>query len=143
MNTGSVTNVAYATGSFNNQPVNSPQNIVTVRFKQPTNNIAHNGGPDNGGYGGAVVPMVPGPAIDGISVSSSAPNEHTSEPDGYTSEPPTTEAPTSYSNDHKANVSLSKGSKAKLSGSKAKTHLTKHKHKNHYKHHKTGKNHSK
>jgi len=55
--TGSVTNLASATGSFNNQPIFSPQNIVTVRYKQPTNDIAHNGGFDNGGYGGAVVPI--------------------------------------------------------------------------------------
>jgi hypothetical protein len=32
INTGSVTNLASATGSFNNQPVISSQNIVTVRI---------------------------------------------------------------------------------------------------------------
>jgi len=30
---------------------------VTVRYKQPTNDIAHNGGFDNGGYGSAVAPV--------------------------------------------------------------------------------------
>jgi hypothetical protein len=31
---------------------------MTILYKQPTNDIAHNGGPNNGGYGGAVVPVV-------------------------------------------------------------------------------------
>jgi hypothetical protein len=31
---GSVTNLASAKGSFNNQPIIPPQNIVTVRYKQ-------------------------------------------------------------------------------------------------------------
>ena len=59
INTGSVTNLASATGLFNNQPVTSPQNIVTVRYKQPTNDIAH-----NGGYRGGVSPY--GPCTDDV-----------------------------------------------------------------------------
>jgi hypothetical protein len=54
---GSVTSSASAAGSFNNQPVISSQNIVTVSYMQPTNDRDHNGAPDNGGYGGAVVPV--------------------------------------------------------------------------------------
>ena len=56
--TGYVTNLASATGSFNNQPVISPQNIMTVSYKQQTNDIAHNGESDNGG-GSAVFPVGP------------------------------------------------------------------------------------
>ena len=57
INTGSVTNLASATGSFNNQPIISPQNIVTVSYKQPTNDRANNEEFDNGDYGGALVPV--------------------------------------------------------------------------------------
>ena len=56
---GSVTNLASATGSFNNQPVLSPKNIRTVLYKQPTDDITHNGGSDHGGYGDVVGPGVP------------------------------------------------------------------------------------
>jgi hypothetical protein len=31
---------------------------MTILYKQPTNDIAHNDGPNNGGYDGAVVPVV-------------------------------------------------------------------------------------
>ncbi|GEM_PF-2811547 len=51
----------------------------------------------------------------------------------------TTEVSNSDSHSYKEKVSSSKSSKAKLSGSKAKASLSKHKHKNHSKHHKTGK----
>ena len=65
INTGSVTNLASATGSSNNQPIISSQNIVTVLYKQPANNIAHNDGSDNGVYGDTVVPIVPVPMMYG------------------------------------------------------------------------------
>ena len=72
MNAGSVTNSAYATGSFNSQPVISPSAIATVSYEQPTKKEEHNeeehngerdnyGGPGYGGYGGAIIPMIPGP----------------------------------------------------------------------------------
>jgi hypothetical protein len=44
---GSVTNLAYATGSFNNQPVISSNTTATVIYEHPTNSS----GPTNG-YGG-------------------------------------------------------------------------------------------
>ena len=56
-------NAVYAAGSFSGQTITSHQNIVTVRYKQPTNDIAHNGGFNNGGYGGVAVPVVPVPMI--------------------------------------------------------------------------------
>jgi hypothetical protein len=90
INTGSVTNLASATGSFNNQPVISPQTVAIVFYKHPTNDRDNNSGPKNGGY--------------------------SSEPSGAI------ETQNSESNGHKA-----------------KAHLSKHKHKNHSKHHKTGK----
>ena len=137
INTGSVTNLASATGSFNNQPVTSPQNIVTVGYKQPTNDITRNGGPNNGGYPGAVVPvrMMYSSHMYGNPIYSSVPGGDVNEPYGYnngpsvyTSGPSIPETPNSESNGHKAKV-----------------HLSKHKHKHHTtKHHKTGKkNHSK
>jgi hypothetical protein len=124
INTGSVTNLTSATGSFNNQPVISPQNIVTVQYKQPTNDTNNNGG--------AVVPAIPIPMMYSSPMYSSP--MYGSEPYGYssgsnvcTNGPSTTEAPNSESYGHKA-----------------KAHLSKHNHKHHTtKHHKTGKNHSK
>ena len=123
INTGSVTNLASAKGSFNNQPIISPQNIVTVHYRQPTNDITHNGGPGNGGYGGAVIPVVPIPMMYSSPMYSSVPGGYDSEPYGYSNEPSTTEIPNSESNGHKA-----------------RAHLNKHKHHT-TKHHKTGKNH--
>ena len=122
INVGYVVNLAYAIGSFNNQPIISPQNIETVRYKQPTNDIAHNNGFGNGGYGSAVVPMVLAPMIYGSPMYSSP--MYSSEPYGCSSEPyGTTDTPNSESNGHKA-----------------KAHLIKHKHKHHpTKHNKTGK----
>jgi hypothetical protein len=93
INTGSVTNLASAIGSFNNQPVISPQNIETVHYKQPTSDRANNNGFDNGGYGDAVVPVVPIPMMY---------SSHTNGP--YR----TTETPNSESNGHKAKAYLSK-----------------------------------
>lgn len=54
----------------------------------------------------------------------------------------TTEVSNSESHSCKAKVSSSKGSKVKLYGSKAKVCLSKHKHRNHSKHHKAEKNNS-
>ena len=42
INTGSVTNLASATGSFNNQPIISPQTVAIVRYKQPTRELWRN-----------------------------------------------------------------------------------------------------
>jgi hypothetical protein len=39
INTGSVTNLASVKGSFNNQPIISPQTVATVRYKQPTSEL--------------------------------------------------------------------------------------------------------
>ena len=46
INAGSVTNLASVTESFNNQSIISPQNIMTVHYKQPFHSIAHNDGSD-------------------------------------------------------------------------------------------------
>ena len=125
INTGYVTNLASATGSFNNQPIISPQNIVTVQYKQPTNDRAHNGGFNDGDYDGAAVPVVPVPMMYSSPMNNPL---YASLPGGYDNEPSgAIETPNSES-----------------SGHKAKAHLSKHKHKHHTtKHHKTGKNHSK
>ena len=55
---GHVTNAAFATGSFNSQPVISPSAIAIVRYEQPTkkeehNEEEHNGDRDN--YGGPIM----------------------------------------------------------------------------------------
>jgi hypothetical protein len=122
-----VTNLASAAGLFNNQPIISPQNIVTVRYKQPTSDRVHNGGSDNIGYSSVVAPVVPIPMMYSSPlwqpIYASVPSGYSNEPYGYSSEPyGTTETPNSDSNGHKA-----------------KAHLSKHKHKHHTtKHHKTG-----
>jgi uncharacterized repeat protein (TIGR01451 family) len=116
-----VTNLAYAIGSFNNQPIVSPQTIALVRYEHPTNDRNGNGGSENGDYGSVVVPVVP---VSSVLMMSGSPL-YSSEPYGYSSEPyGTREAQKSDYNVHKA-----------------KAHLSKHKnkHKNHSKHHKTGK----
>ena len=64
---------AFATGSFKSKPVTSSSAIVIVRYEQPTekeehNEEEHNGEPCNegyGGYGGAVVPVIPVPMMSG------------------------------------------------------------------------------
>ena len=122
INAGHVTNAAFATGSFNSQPIISPNAIAIVRYEQPTkkeehNEEEHNGDRDNyggpSGYGGAVIPMIPGPMYGSPMYGS--------EPYGYGGEPyGPTETLNSESNVHKA-----------------KAHLSKHKHKNHSKHHTT------
>jgi uncharacterized repeat protein (TIGR01451 family) len=125
INAGPVTNSAYATGSFNSQPVISPSVIAIVSYEQPTKKEEHNeeehngdrdnyGGPGYGGYGGAVIPMIPGPMYGSPMYGS--------EPYGYGGEPyGPTGTPNSDSNAHKA-----------------KAHLSKHKHKSHSKNnHKT------
>ena len=128
INAGHVTNAAYATGSFNSQPIISPNAIAIVRYEQPNKKEEHNeeerngdrdnyGGPGYGGYGSAVIPMIPGP-MSSSPMFSSVPNV-------YTSGPSTTEIQNSESNVHKTKAHLSKH---------------KHKHKHHTtKHHKTGK----
>jgi hypothetical protein len=127
---GSVTNSAFATGSFNNQPVITPNTTATAIYEHPTNNPGptNGGGLNNSSYGDAIVPV---PKYDRPMYSSepywygSEPNGYGSEPNVYTSGPSTTEIQNSESNGHKAKAQLSKH---------------KHKHKNHSKHHKTGKN---
>jgi len=116
INTGYVTNLAYATGSSNNQPIVSPINIVIVPYKHLTNERDNNDGPYNVGYDSYCVPA---PIIYGTMYGS--------EPYGYGSRPyGTTEVPNSESHSYKAKV-----------------YLSKHNHKNHSKHHKAGNNHSK
>ena len=156
INAGHVTNAAHATSSFNNNPISSPLTVALVRYKQPTKKEEHNeeehigdkknyGGPGYGGYGGAVIPMIPGPMYDSPMFSSepngyssvpnrygnvpngydNVPNRYGSEPNVYTSGPSTTAIQNSESNVHKT-----------------KAHLNKHKHKHKHhttKHNKTGK----
>lgn len=109
---------------------------MPVHYKQPTDDRTHNGEPSNGGYSGAVVPVVPVPMIYGGPMNNpmysspmysspmygSVPDGYSSEPNMYISRPSTTETPNLDSNGHKA-----------------KAHLRKHKHKpnNHSKYHKT------
>ena len=97
-----MTNAAHATSSFNNNPISSPLTVALVRYKQPTKKEEHNeeehigdkknyGGPGYGGYGGAVIPMIPGPMYDSPMFSSepngysSVPNRYGNVPDGYSS----------------------------------------------------------
>jgi hypothetical protein len=110
INAGSVTNAAYAKGSFNSQPISSPLTVALVRYKQPTNDKDNNGRYDNGDYGGALAPVVPLP------VMSSSPM-YGNEPYGPT------EIQNSESNVHKTKAHLSKHKH------KHKHHSTKH-HKN-------------
>jgi len=120
INAGHVTNLAFATGSFNSTSVISPSAIAIASYEQPTkkeehNEEEHNGDRDNyGGYGGAVIPMIPGPMYGSPMYGN--------EPYGYGGEPyGPIGTPNSDSNAHKA-----------------KAHLSKHKHKNHSKNnHKT------
>jgi hypothetical protein len=124
---GSITNSAFATGSFNKQPVISPNTTATVIYEHPTNDSGPtNGGElNNSGYGGTMVP---------VPMYSSEPHWYSSEPHWYGGEPSSTiKVPNSNYHDNKAKVSLSKGSKAKLSGSKHKAYLNKHEQKNHTK----------
>ena len=103
--------------------------IQSVHYKQPTKKEKHNveehmgdrnnyGGPGCGGYGGAVIPMIPG-RMYGSPMYGNEPYEYGGEPYGPIG------TSNSESNGHKAKAQLSKH---------------KHKHKNHSKHHKTGKN---
>jgi len=104
---GSVTNLASATGSFNNQPVISPNAIATVIYERPTNSY----GPTNDGYREPVVPIT--------KMHGSEPYGYNSEHYGYGSEPygysdvwgskpsSTSEVPNSNSQISKAKVSMS------------------------------------
>ena len=135
---GSVTNSAYATGSFNNKPIISPQTISIVLYKHPTNDRDFEA--NYGGYGRDFEPNY-GAALVSLPVMyGSEPYGHVSEPYWYGSGPSgTTKVPNLDSHGCKAKVSSSKCSKAKLNGSKDKASLSKHKQKNYYKHHKAGK----
>jgi hypothetical protein len=115
INAGSVTNAAYAKGSFNHNPVSSPLTAALVHYKRPTQKEEHigdkdnYGGPGYDGYAVAVIPMIPGPMYGGPMYGN--------EPYG------STETLNSDSHVHKA-----------------KAHLSKHKHKHHTtKYHKTRK----
>jgi hypothetical protein len=131
IDSGSVTNSAFATGSFNNQPVISPNTTATVIYEHPTNNPGptNGGGLNNSSYGDAIVPV---PKYDRPMYSIG--------PYWYGSEPSTTSVPNSNDSDHKAKVSSSKSSKAKLGGSKYKAYLKNHEQKNHTKKHRAEKN---
>jgi len=50
-------NLAYSTGSFNNQPVISPQTVALVLYKQPTKDRGDNDGSETGDYSSAIVPV--------------------------------------------------------------------------------------
>jgi uncharacterized repeat protein (TIGR01451 family) len=138
LDAGSVTNSAYATGSFNNQPVISSNATATVIYENPTssdgltNNFGspNDGGFNNGGYSGAIIPV----PMYGSPV-------YNSEPYWYGNEP-TNIIKVSNSNyhNHKAKASSSNGAKAKLSSSKHKAHFNKHEQKNHTKKHKIEQN---
>ena len=124
INTGSVANLASATGSFNGKTITSSNGVIAVvPYEQQTNDRDN-----NGGYGSAVVPVVPAPMMYSSPMYGSVPGEYSSEPYGYSSKPSgAIETQNSESNGHKA-----------------KAHLSKHKHKHHTtKHHKTAKNNSK
>jgi uncharacterized repeat protein (TIGR01451 family) len=85
INADHVTNSAYAIGSFNSKPVISPSAIAIVRYVQTTKKEEHNGyrddygGPGYGDYGGAGIPMIPGPMYGSPMYGS--------EPYGYDSKP--------------------------------------------------------
>jgi hypothetical protein len=114
IDTGSVTNLANATGSFNNQPVISPQTVAIAFYKHPTDDRAHNSESNNGDYG-----RYYGPNYGTVFVP----------------------VPMMYSSEHYGKTNIPNSDSK---GHKAKAHLSKHKHKHHTtKHHKTGKNHSK
>ena len=130
INAGTVTNAAYAKGSFNNNPISSPLTVALVHYKQPTkkeehNEEEHNGNRDNygrpgyDGYGGTVIPMIPGPMY-GSPMYGNIPNGYGNIPNVYTSGHSTTEIQNSESNGHKT-----------------KSHLSEHKHKPEHKHHTT------
>jgi hypothetical protein len=125
---GYVTNLANVTGSFNNKPIISPQTIAIVLYNHPTND--RDFGPKNGGYGGCCAAFVPVPMMYGSPMYDNELHGYGSEPSGKT------EAPNSDFDGCKAKVSSSKSSKDKLSGSKAKSYLSKHKQKNHSRCHK-------
>ena len=144
IDSGSVTNLAYAMGSFNgkqitagpsSQTVTGPTRIQYISLTNDRDFEPNNGGysdafePNYAGYGGSVVPV----PMYGSPMYGSETYEYGSEPYG------TTEVLNSESHCCKDEVSSSKGSKAKLSGSKAKACLSKQKHKNHSKHHKAEK----
>jgi hypothetical protein len=129
---GSVTNLAYTTGSFNSQPVISSNATATVIYEHPANSSGptNEGGLNNNGYGDAIVtiPMYDSPMYSDVpSLYSSAPSSIINVPNS------------SYQN-HMAKISSSKGSNTKLEGSKHKAHLNKHKQKNHTKNHKQKRN---
>jgi hypothetical protein len=129
---GSVTNLAYATGSFNSQPVISSNATATVIYEHPTNSSGptNEGGLNNNGYGDGIVPI---PMYDSP-IYSNVPSLYSSTPSSIINVPNS-----SYQN-HQAKISSSKGSKTKLKGSKHIAHLNKHKQKNHTKNHKQKRN---
>jgi hypothetical protein len=102
-----VTNSASAKGSFNNQPVISPQTVAIAFYKHPTDDRAHNSESNNGDYG-----RYYGPNYGTVFVP----------------------VPMMYSSEHYGKTNIPNSDSK---GHKAKAHLSKHK--NHYKHHKTGK----
>ncbi len=153
---GSVNTSAYAKSSFNNQPITSLKAVALVRYEHPQEHPQEHplehfqecpqdypqehpyDERDIGlNYSGAFVPipmMYDGPRYGSESYWPG------SELYGHGSEPPgITEVSNSESHSCKAKVSSSKGSKVKLNGPKAKACLSKHKHKNHSKHHKAEK----
>jgi hypothetical protein len=119
---GSVTNLAYATGSFKNQPVISSNATATVIYEHQTNSSepTNEGGLNNNWYGDGIVPI----PIYNSPMYSDVPSLYSSAPASIINVPNL-----SYQN-HTAKISSSKGSKTKLKGSKHKAHLSKHKQQN-------------
>ncbi len=113
---GSVTNLASATGSSNNQPVISPNATATVIYEHPTNSS----GPTNDGYGETVVPVT--------KMYGNEPYGYSSEPYGYSDV--WGSIPSSTAEIPNSNYQISK----------AKASMSDHKHKHHSKHHKAEKN---
>ena len=72
-----MTNLASATGSFNGQTITSPQNILIVRYKQPTNDRDNNG--ESGGAVAPVVPISPVPMVSASPIYGSEPNGYGNE----------------------------------------------------------------
>ena len=128
LDSGSVTNSAYATGLFSGETITSPQALAVVLYKHREHpNYERDFGPN---CYGAVVPVAPIPMMSGSPMYGSLHDEYGSDLDVCTSGPSTTEIQNLEFNGHKAKAHLSKH---------------KHKHKNHSKqhktkHHKTGRN---
>ena len=124
INAGSVTNLAYATGLFNGYTITSPKALAVVLYKHREHHEEHPNNerliPNYGGCGGCSAALPVSMMYGSPMYGSPMPVYCNEQSYGYDSGPCVlTESPNSDSNGHKA-----------------KAHLSKHKHKNHSKHHK-------